>query len=73
MDFMDALESSGCAKWMEVLIFEESGIGAEGLLALAALLRRDSFPALKALRIPHNDRITDVGVMVLTEGLLKPL
>ena len=57
VNFMDALEASG--------------VGAEGLCALADLLCRDTFPVLKELRIPHNEGITDVGVMALAEGLLK--
>jgi hypothetical protein len=71
VNFMDALEASGGAKRMEALIFEDSGVGAEGLCALADPLCRDTIPVLKELRIPHNEGITDVGVMALAEGLLK--
>jgi Ran GTPase-activating protein (RanGAP) involved in mRNA processing and transport len=71
VDFMDALERSGCAKRMEVLMFAQNGVGAEGLRTLAKLLCRDSYPALKELRIRIDSFNMDAGVMALAEGLLR--
>jgi len=61
-NFMNALESSGCAKLMEVLIFNQSVLGGTGLTALLSLLYRDFFPALKELCLRIDSFNMDTGV-----------
>jgi hypothetical protein len=71
-DFMDALEKSGCAKRLGILTIYGCGVGVQVVSALADLLSRGVFPALKILDLGKNPNIMDVGVGALTEALLKP-
>lgn len=70
-DFADASEESGCAKHLVSLTFGACGIGEEGMRVLADLLSRGIFPALKFLNLGQNPNISDVGILALSEGLLK--
>ena len=69
--FVDALEESGCAKWLVDLRFQGCEFGAEGMSTLADRLRRDAFPSLKTLYFSECPNITDVGVVVLSKALLE--
>jgi len=62
---------AGCAKGVTFLWFSDCGIDAEALRALADLLSRGAFPALKTLCFPGKSDITDVGVVALVKGLSK--
>jgi len=48
-------------------------LDADGIGALAELLCDDALPALRNLNLHNNPDITDVGVVVLADGLLKAL
>jgi hypothetical protein len=72
-DFADALVRSGCSKRIFSLRFCSCALDAQGIGALAELLCDDALPALRALAFHNNPDITDVGVVVLANGLLKAL
>ncbi len=71
--FMDALEESGCAKRLVSLTFDQCEVGVAGVQALANLLCRDAFPALKGLCIAKDPGVTDMGVVGLAKALLKSM
>jgi len=70
--FLNALERSGCAERLKVLIISGSGLHVGNAFVLADLLGRSAFPALKHLHL-DRDFIPDAGVVALVEALLKPL
>ena len=70
-DFTEALDVSGCAKQLVVLKLSDCNIKAEGLRALADLISRDGYPALKTLCLEKNSGITDLGVVALAEAILE--
>lgn len=67
--FVEALEGSGCAERMVSLGFHECGIAAEGVRALANLLRRGGLPALQELSLSDNDGIGDEDIVPLAAAL----
>lgn len=68
-DFADAL-----VRWLlEADAFDEILLLRLEVSALLELLCDDALPALRALAFNNNPDITDVGVVVLVDGLLKAL
>lgn len=55
------------------LSFYSCALDAEGVDALAKLSCDDALPALRSLAFHNTPDITDVGVVVLTDDLLKAL